>query len=62
MGLPPVDKAADDGTDPLVERAKDAIDQVFSDTSCSRADTLEKLREVAEHLDPMIEDLESDNG
>ena len=47
--------------DPGVIDAKEKIDEVFGDTGCSRAETLEKLEEIRAHIDPMIDDLKSDN-
>ncbi len=43
----------------LVEDAKKAIDKVFEDNSVGRGETLRRLEEIWEHLEPYIEDLES---
>lgn len=44
----------------LVEAARDAIDAVHNDTSVPRQRTLESLRSLYEHIDPMVEALAAD--
>jgi Mg2+ and Co2+ transporter CorA len=46
----------------LLKRAKDAIDQLHSDTSVSASKTLQSLRDVKEHLETTIEALEATAG
>lgn len=43
-----------------VERAVEAINQVFGDTSVSKEETLERLQEIAEGLAPLIEMLQEE--
>lgn len=43
--------------DPLVAKAKEAIDAVFTDTSVKPEETRERLQELAEEIGMMLETL-----
>lgn len=45
-----------------VEKAMRAIDEVFSDTSVGKEETLEAMKELAENVDGKIEALEAEIG
>ena len=48
----------------LLEKAKEAINEVFSDRSASKQETIEAMEELSEHADSMAtclrEELESE--
>jgi len=44
----------------LTQQSKEAIDDLFSDTSVSQEVTLDALKEIREQLDLLIECIESD--
>ena len=41
----------------LMENAKNAIDEMFQDTSVSRDDTQESLEELNEHIESLLDAL-----
>lgn len=51
---------------PLYKRAEKAVEEMFSDTSVSKATTKEALEELASQIDLWLDvieaDMESDNG
>ena len=44
----------------LVQNVKEAVSEVFSDTSVERKDTLESLKEILEDVEVLIDILEAD--
>lgn len=46
--------------DELVEKAKDAISEVFGDRSVSPSETLASLKDLAGHIDSMRDAIEND--
>lgn len=48
--------------DELVKAAKKAINRVFSDTSVSREETINSLKDLSEEIDVLIDAAESDRG
>ena len=48
--------------DPIVQAAKKAINNVFSDTSVSQEETMDRLKELREECQDLIDTVQADIG